>query len=80
MLGNLAVSQLAAWERLAETWPVTEAGRRLECDQCHGSILLVTDRHGIAYQYSPTDYLALIVLHLRNHHPHLDPDRRTQAL
>jgi hypothetical protein len=74
VLGRAAVDQLAAWERLAETWPLEESGRRLECGECHGSVLLVTDLHGVRYQYSPTDYLALIVLHLRNFHPHLDPN------
>ena len=75
MLGRMATDQLAAWERLADGWAVEAAGRRLECGACHGSILLLTDRHGAEYQYTPDEHRALVVLHLRNFHSHLNPDK-----
>ena len=77
---NLAAGQLAAWEKLAAGWETTDwraAGTvqfvRL-CDRCGHGIMLVTDRDGRQYQYSPDQELALIVLHLRSHHQDLDPD------
>jgi len=73
-LGPLAVGQLAAWENLADSWVTEESGRRLECGVCHGSILVLTDRLGVRYRYTHVDRLALIVLHLRSFHPHLDPN------
>ena len=72
MLGNLARSQLAAWEAIATDWDMTADGH---CVQCGKGIALLTDQEGREYRYSYAQLLALTVLHLRNHHPDLDPDR-----
>jgi hypothetical protein len=75
-LGFLAVNQLAAWEALAEGWPVTADERGVgRCGQCGHGVLLQLDRNQVPYRYTHEQWLALVVLHLRNHHADLDPDK-----
>ena len=80
-LSYVAVDQLAAWEKLAEDWPVNEyrgdgtgqiVGR---CGECDLGIMLATDGDGKRYVYTHDQWMALVVLHLRNHHSALDPDK-----
>ena len=68
--------QLAAWMRLAEGWEssVDAEGIR-RCCACGKGIMLETDSSGRAFRYTPDQILALTVLHLRNHHADLDPDK-----
>jgi hypothetical protein len=82
-LSYVAAGQLAAWEKLAEDWPVSYdaqyggpgSDRSYRCGDCGKGIALVFDDHGGQYQYTAAQWLALVVLHLRNHHPGLDPDK-----
>jgi len=80
-LSTLAERQLAAWEELAESWHVSECddddtGQKVwRCSDCGKGITLSTDRNGVWYRYNHEQWLALKVLHLRNFHPALDPDR-----
>jgi len=75
----MAARQLAAWDALAEGWPVSMDKRTGEqgvyrCGDCLKGVALATDRGGTLYQYSADQFRALIVLHLRAHHAELDPD------
>lgn len=82
---TLAERQLAAWERLAEDWPVSHdsqyggpsfpGDRAYRCGDCGKGIALAFDDHGHRYLYTETQWMALMVLHLRNHHADLDPDK-----
>lgn len=78
---TLAERQLAAWQAIAETWPTSidwnDDGLRSvrRCDACGKGIMLSTDQAGALYMYTDEQWLALVVLHLRNHHAGLDPDR-----
>lgn len=74
---TLAERQLAAWQRIAETWPVHLEKPVWRCNACGKGIALSHDTYGHGYHYGIDQWLALIVLHLRNHHPDLDPDRET---
>lgn len=83
-ISYVATSQLAAWEDIARTWPVsfdaqyTDAMRRdraYRCADCRKGVALALDLAGRRYQYTDEQWLALVVLHLRNHHPDLDPDK-----
>lgn len=71
-LGLLARLQLTAWQDLARGWQVDDAGK---CAECGKGVYLVTDSAGAAYRYTDAEQLALVVLHLRNHHADLDPDK-----
>jgi hypothetical protein len=85
-LGWQATSQLAAWEALAEDWPVSHDAqydqssaishrdRSYRCGDCGKGIALALDDQGKRYLYTDQQWRALVVLHLRNHHADLDPD------
>ena len=75
MLAPLAANQLAAWERLADTWIWHEDNRVARCGDCGKGIFLAVDQLGHRYLYTHEQVLMLTVLHLRNHHADLDPDR-----
>lgn len=72
---GIAETQLAAWRRIADTWPywVIDGVRR--CEKCGTGIMLEIDSSGRKFAYSADEIAALTVLHLRNHHPDLDPDK-----
>lgn len=81
VISYVARDQLAAWEKLAEDWatvalrdPGTEI-RHERCSSCWQSIYRITDEQGHAYRYSDEQKLAATVLHLRQAHAYLDPDR-----
>lgn len=71
----LALRQLKAWEAIAETWVLTRMFEEphIRCHDCGLSVLKLADEQGNVYQYEPADIKALVVGHLRNHHPMLDP-------
>ena len=81
-LAPRARSQLAAWEEIAAGWPLygdrgpaPGALSRVElCRLCDRGVILIRDEQYRPYEYTDEQRLALIVLHLRNHHPDLDPD------
>lgn len=78
-IAPVAKGQLAAWEKLAAGWEMTDwrtAGTLQfvrTCDRCRHGVILLTDTDGREYQYSDEQRLALVVLHLRNHHAELGP-------
>jgi hypothetical protein len=82
---TLAEQQLAAWVSLAEDWPVSHdaqhsgpsfpGDRSYRCADCQKGIALAFDDQGKRYLYTETQWMALVVLHLRNHHADLDPDK-----
>jgi hypothetical protein len=82
-MSTLAERQLAAWERLAGQPMESEVPVIiLRCDRplatgfpCGKSVAVLTDNYGRRHHYTHEDMLALVVLHLRNHHPGLDPDK-----
>jgi hypothetical protein len=66
--------QLAAWETIAEGWPVSLEGDTWRCGDCGGPVALALDPAKRTYQYTAEQFRALIVLHLRTRHADLDPD------
>ena len=82
MLSYIAAGQLAAWEKLASGWHLATDYDEgvIRCGGCGKGVMLLSDRNGTIFQYTPDEHRALVVLHLRNFHPGLDPDRPTQAL
>jgi hypothetical protein len=82
---TVAERQLAAWQAIAADWPVSHDAqhgrdtamsahnRAWRCGDCQKGVALAYDDSGRRYQYTDEQWLALIVLHLRNHHPDLDP-------
>ncbi len=74
-IAPVAAGQLAAWEKIAEDWPlaVDEEGVA-RCKACGQGVILWLDEHHRPYRYTRDEVMALTVLHLRNHHPELDPD------
>lgn len=91
-MSTLADMQLAAWEELARNWPVSHDAqysdaratsrrdRAYRCGACGLGVALAYDLADRRYQYTAEQWLALVVLHLRNHHANLDPDRAPEAL
>lgn len=77
MLAPLAEWQLAAWERIADGWPELAEDKTTvyRCPRCDTGVMLATDRHGKTFLYTHEQRLSAVVLHLRNHHADLDPDR-----
>ena len=80
---RLGDRQLADWEAIAEPWTdritLDEEGIG-RCHECGKGILMWIDRAGQPYRYTHEQVLSLTVLHLRNHHPGLDPDKPAQTL
>ena len=74
-MSTLAERQLAAWEAIAEGWPVDLDAEGIgRCRDCGKGVLMWIDRHGRPYRYTHEQVLSLTVLHLRNFHAELDPD------
>ena len=75
-LAPAARQQLAAWETLARDWPVvSDLTTVSRCGDCGQGVMLLSDRAGKPYCYTPDQVLALTVNHLRSCHPDLDPDK-----
>ncbi len=72
----VADRQLAAWEKLAGGWPLGADYDQgvFRCCDCAQGVMLLSDRDGRIFQYTPAEHLALVVLHLRNRHADLDPN------
>ena len=77
---RLGDRQLAAWEAIARGWKMEIDGRVVRCMACGRGIRLLKDVTGRMYLFGEDEVLALTVLHLRNHHPGLDPDKPAQTL
>jgi hypothetical protein len=76
-LGWQATAQLAAWQELAEDWPVAlDAEGVGRCEACGKGVILWLDKSKRPYRYTDEQVRALIVLHLREYHADLDPDKR----
>ncbi len=74
-LGALARVQLAAWQQIAMSWPVQVEQHHLRCRECKGQILTIADKDGFLYTLTPQHVLDATVMHLRQCHEDLDPDR-----
>ena len=86
-MATLAEMQLHAWQELARNWPVSHDAqfsdaqaisrrdRAYRCGVCGAGVALAYDLADRRYTYTAEQWLALVVLHLRNHHANLDPDR-----
>lgn len=78
-VSGMAVSQLEAWEKLAQDWPAYEdslvAVRLMRCASCHIGLYRLTDEDGRPFTYTDAQLLAQVVAHLRQAHMELDPDR-----
>ena len=73
--------QRAAWEAIADGWASDDDLTTVRrCRECGQGIYLLTSVTGKTYSYTHVDILALTVLHLRNFHPGLDPDKPAQTL
>ena len=80
-MSRLGDRQLAAWEKIAEDWPGEDDLMTVRrCLSCGLGIYLLTDKHGQRYLFTHEQVMAQTVLHLRNHHPGLDPDKPAQPL
>jgi hypothetical protein len=73
-MGLLAMLQLLAWQEIARDWTLTLDGRVWQCGQCGKGVMLDRDDLGRTYTWDEDQRLAQVVLHLRAHHPDLDPD------
>jgi len=79
-LAALARQQLAGWDAIAESWPVSLEGgsssdaNTWRCGDCGGSVALSEDGMKRPYRYTAEQFRALVVIHLRNHHEDLDPN------
>ncbi len=76
-LGALAQQQLAAWQQIAMSWPVALSRIQggLRCVDCDGLVTRLIDSGDIAYHVSAQQILDATVMHLRQRHEDLDPDR-----
>jgi hypothetical protein len=75
VLAPLATSQLAAWQDIADDWPLHVDGWHERCTECGQSVLRLFDHHAVPYRYTPAQRRMLIVAHLRQAHTEMDPDR-----
>lgn len=74
-LAPLALRQLSAWEQIADTWETWLDADVQRCGPCGKGLYLALDASGNWFRYTHEQILALTVLHLRNHHADLDPDK-----
>lgn len=74
-LSYLATGQLAAWEQIADGWPMFEDWPCLRCASCLISVMRIADDQDHVYKYTDEQRRALVVAHLRQAHMDLDPDR-----
>ncbi len=84
VIGPIALAQLAAWERIADTWvmqiqTLTVLNRKTEvhltCGACDQSVKTVENDSG-HYIMTIQEIRAALVAHLRNIHRELDPDEK----
>lgn len=75
---RLALSQLAAWESIANGWTVgavIKAGSvHLVCGEDMATLFVLTDKHKRSYRFTAAQVQAATVAHLRDRHRELDPD------
>lgn len=76
-LAPVAQRQLAAWQAIAQTWPLTLDAQEghLRCAHCQQSVARLADDQGRPYSYRPAEWLGMLVAHMRQAHPGADPDR-----
>ena len=68
--------QLAAWQGIAESWPVyLDENEHFRCQKCNVTIWRLSDDNGQGYIYTPEELLALKVAHIRQSHSELDPNK-----
>lgn len=76
-LAAVARQQLAAWQQIAGVWPLwlDAAEGHMRCAGCGQSVVRLADDSNRAFAYTAADWLALLVAHLRQAHPDMDPGR-----
>lgn len=76
-IAQVALDQLAEWERIARHWPVERHCHDSEqkkgqpcwcCAFCDKTIWFINDPHGNIYTYDAGEILALKVAHIRQAH------------
>jgi hypothetical protein len=78
-LAPLALHQLAEWQALAMTWPLSLDLRgdddqpHLMCADCLASVVPLADRGARPYQTAPGRVLDATVMHLRQRHADMEP-------
>ncbi len=74
-LAGVAEAQLAAWQEIAEAWPLylDNAEGHMRCNACGQSVVRMRDDQGRAFAYTADNWLVLKVAHLRQAHPDMDP-------
>jgi hypothetical protein len=74
---EIALDQLAQWQRIAESWSVRVTKRKDAtglmrevniCGQCEQNIWFTADKNGLVYAYDMEEVLSLIVAHIRQNH------------
>ena len=75
-IAPLALHQLAAWQRLAQDWPVhatDEDGQiKLACGHCGAGMVPLRNETG-DYHYPLQHFTNATVLHLRQRHADMEP-------
>jgi len=64
----MALNQLVVYQVAATDWPRYPDGRCVRCGKCDQSIYMRRDIHGVTYQYTKDEILALVVAHIRQAH------------
>jgi hypothetical protein len=67
-LAGIAMEQLRSYQTRALAWKTWPDGRVRRCMECDESIYFTADPHGVAYQYTDDELLALTVAHIRQCH------------
>jgi hypothetical protein len=67
-IAQVALDQLAEWNAIAERWHYRETDNEVRCDYCGQNLWFVHDKHGVMYDYSREELLALTVAHIRQNH------------
>jgi len=90
VIGPIALAQLAAWERIADTWVMQIQTRyvagliggdpskmegHLTCGACDQTVKVIENDSG-HYIMTIQEIRAALVAHLRNIHRELDPDEK----
>src|SRR5208283_2484394 len=71
-LSPVAYNQLAAWVKIAHSWDVYIDANHVRCARCGQSVTCLSDRNGVAYNYSAEDQLTLLVAHIRQAHQEME--------
>jgi hypothetical protein len=75
---EIAERQLEEWQKRAEYWhtfPVHRDGRdMMVCGVCEQSLWFIKDRFDELFSYAVSEIMTLVVAHIRQRHPEVNPD------